>query len=499
MQIKYFASNKEKLPTKGPVFRLYQWLGKQEKLPAYATLYAGMLETIRSKDSSYVDKAAVLVRDTLPDETILSMVGTAKYDIGLKEEGLLLLRKAVSIKPSIENIKLLVSRLDNDKYWSEKSSLCELLLKMEPNSVYAMNTKGWLANYREDWEEAKKCFQSAIEKSPKDKYARIGLGFILTKRGEYALSIEQYKKLLKHRDCDPCYVWSNLAYCNFMMRNNPEARKSAARVLSIDPEDELAQNILKEISGEIQYGIELFEDGFEDDAYPWLKIEAEKGDCLAKLYFASIETKKSKNTLFIDEATEKIGKNLSEDLIKQVKGAIYYDIGLKKEGIALMREAVTINPSRQNIKVFVSRLSHHRKYNEESLHFYDQLLTFCQSDIFALSGRGTVLIDLKRFAEAEDCLRQAIALDPADAEAHYSFAYLLFQRKEYASAISEMKISLDLQYWCPEAAWTSISCCLMKLGNREEALEAAEKALKLNPEYGFAKRIFRKLKLNHSS
>ena len=169
----------------------------------------------------------------------------------------------------------------------------------------------------------------------------------------------------------------------------------------------------------------------------------------------------------------------------QVKGATIYDIGIKEKGLNLMRKAVRINPSRQNIMVFVTRLENHQEYSEEVIGLYDLLLERDKSDIFAIVGRGYGLLDQNRLSEAEMCARQAISLDPDNAQAHYLLGNILLESQDYSGSIAEFKKSIPLGYWSPECALGGCAYCWLKLGEFGKASEIAKKALAINPNYEF--------------
>ena len=82
--------------------------------------------------------------------------------------------------------------------------------------------------------------------------------------------------------------------------------------------------------------------------------------------------------------------------------------------------------------------------------------------------------------EAEEAILQALELDPTLAAAHASHGLLHANRKEGLAAIRELQTAIELQPSYAEAHnWSSWVHEL--LGNREEALESAWQAVRLNP------------------
>ena len=82
---------------------------------------------------------------------------------------------------------------------------------------------------------------------------------------------------------------------------------------------------------------------------------------------------------------------------------------------------------------------------------------------------GVILTDLKQFSEAGVQLRKALSLRPDDAEFHYRLAALLLQEK------IERKATLGLDR-------RDLSTRVV-LGTEQEALEALEAAVKLDPDH----------------
>lgn len=96
----------------------------------------------------------------------------------------------------------------------------------------------------------------------------------------------------------------------------------------------------------------------------------------------------------------------------------------------------------------------------------------------AAAGRG---------ADAERLYRQAIALDPGFADAHYNLGNVLFRAGRKDEAIAEYARACELAPRDAEARY-NLGIALFDLGRRAEARAALEEALRLDPAHSAARR-----------
>ena len=242
-------------------------------------------------------------------------------------------------------------------------------------------------------------------------------------------------------------------------------------------------------------GIELFEDGCPEEALPYLREDArcESPPGLATLYLGSLESIRTGDVAHIDRAVSLVRGNLPEDLIVQVSGATRYGMGMTEPGLQLMRQSVALNPSRQNIWVFVTRLDNHDEHAQEALKFYNILLERDSSDTQAIIGKGSVLSGLGDLEGARACFKEALFLSPEDATAHYELGNVLASApySDYERALNEFTAAIDLGYWRPHCAWAGAGYCHHKLGRQSEAIHCAERSLQIEPNYEYAQELLK--------
>jgi tetratricopeptide (TPR) repeat protein len=101
----------------------------------------------------------------------------------------------------------------------------------------------------------------------------------------------------------------------------------------------------------------------------------------------------------------------------------------------------------------------------------------------ALFYQGVALAASGRFGEAETAYRCALQLDPTDFKIWNNLAGLLFEaRKKPAEAVQCMQQALQVD---PQnkVGWANLTSMVGRLGRHDKALEFAERALRLDPDF----------------
>ncbi|MGA3284116.1 MAG: tetratricopeptide repeat protein [Verrucomicrobiota bacterium] len=121
---------------------------------------------------------------------------------------------------------------------------------------------------------------------------------------------------------------------------------------------------------------------------------------------------------------------------------------------------------------------------------WPQVLAFAQEwhaenpeDAKALFYQGVALTASGRFVEAETAYRRALQLDATDFKAWNNLAGVLFEsRKKPGEAIQCMQRALKVD---PQnkVGWANLTSMVGRLGRHDKALEFAERALTLDPNF----------------
>jgi type IV pilus assembly protein PilF len=95
---------------------------------------------------------------------------------------------------------------------------------------------------------------------------------------------------------------------------------------------------------------------------------------------------------------------------------------------------------------------------------------------------GLVYMDLKEDKPAEDNLKHALDLAPADSDIHNNYGWFLCTRARYDEAMTQFNISLaNPLYDTPERALSNAGICSLKAGKPEQAQGYLERSLKFQP------------------
>lgn len=101
-----------------------------------------------------------------------------------------------------------------------------------------------------------------------------------------------------------------------------------------------------------------------------------------------------------------------------------------------------------------------------------------------MSGRLTqaqFLLQQRHYGDAESLLRQALATDPSDAEAHALLAFALLYQSRLTDAVSEAQAAVRFAPDDPFGHYVG-ALVLLQMGNADEALSAIHAAIRLAPE-----------------
>jgi predicted O-linked N-acetylglucosamine transferase (SPINDLY family) len=96
-------------------------------------------------------------------------------------------------------------------------------------------------------------------------------------------------------------------------------------------------------------------------------------------------------------------------------------------------------------------------------------------------GLGLALLELDRYAEAEDCFRNAVAQNPEDAALHYNLGLTLHRQGRSDEALESYRTAIRLDGRLAEAHTNLGNILLLEKGEPDEALAAYEAALACNP------------------
>jgi tetratricopeptide (TPR) repeat protein len=181
------------------------------------------------------------------DFEIIFEYGNFLYSISKNEEAERYYGEALDIEP--ENVlaltfmalnKLILNQLDESKKYIERA------LKVNPNHEYIQFCAGRILYARGEFEEAKRYLIRAVEQNP-DIETQNTLALTYYALEEYQSAINIFENLLvKHSD--NISILKSLANCYIGLKNNDKALEYLEKLVSIFPEDEEAQELIRKIS-----------------------------------------------------------------------------------------------------------------------------------------------------------------------------------------------------------------------------------------------------------
>jgi tetratricopeptide (TPR) repeat protein len=161
----------------------------------------------------------------------------------------------------------------------------------------------------------------------------------------------------------------------------------------------------------------------------------------------------------------KADADLSETLV-----AAYAALGRRAEAVAHCRRRVAMKPDDTIATYALALALNSADQPEESARLMQQTLTRAQPNAAMLYTHARSLIDLERFDEAEQSLRDCIRLEPRRAEAHDRLAQLVWRR---TGKIDEATSALDEAlriYANDDALWATKAALLQEAGDPRAAL-----------------------------
>jgi serine/threonine protein kinase len=205
------------------------------------------------------------------------------------------------------------------------------------------------------------------------------------------------------------------------------------------------------------------------------------------------------------------------------KGLAYIGLKQYKEANDSLEKLKQINPDKPNVWQQIGLVTEllqgqqaAKKYYEEAVSSYDDLLRRKPNDVLALTERGSVLLKLNRLPEALDSYEKALKIDnnfyealvgkgnalgglgkpqealiafnraseirPLDYQVWFTRGSLLAQyMKDYNEALKSFEKAIERRYDSPDA-WVNKGAVLLELNRYDEALVAFDKAKDLQPK-----------------
>lgn len=314
------------------------------------------------------------------------------------------------IANSLEDVFLSLAQLElEERNYAKVLEWGEQALKINPNSLEALNLMAIAKRRRGEIDEAIALYQKILATNPQEAKIYYNLGIALSKKGELLAALQAYERALN------------------LKPNMVEALGNKADVLIRLGREEEAEQILKKA---------LFLR--EDFALGWAN--------LAEIYYRKkdygLAQKCVEQALFYDPELAE-GHNM--------RGKLFHQKGLIDEAIKSFSLALELDP-------FQAKAAH---------------------------NLGNCYLELDRLAEAQDFFKKALSLSPQMAEAYEGLGICQLLLKRVDEALPNLlkakelglnTLSLNL----------NLTTAFIQKGMWKEATQAAEEALRLDPQSALA-------------
>ena len=118
---------------------------------------------------------------------------------------------------------------------------------------------------------------------------------------------------------------------------------------------------------------------------------------------------------------------------------------------------------------------------KEAIKSFKQALRINPDDAEAHFNLGVAYGGLGKYKEAIESYKQAIRIDPDCRDAHYNLGVAYYESGRHQEAIESYKHTIRIDPDCKSAHY-NLGLTYGKLGKREEAIEACKQAIRINPD-----------------
>ena len=319
----------------------------------------------------------------------------------------------------------------------DAKSICEDVLKTDPNSVDANHLYGVILLHKKFFKESLPFFERALRND--DKHAKIWSNQSLALSGLERLddalaSVDRAIKL------DPSLMEALYNKANILLK--VDRTNEALELLDIYIQANPKNYFVRFIRANALRKIDQFELAIEE----YHRIIALKPDfieALLNLGLSLSDTGNYEESLDYFNKVLLIKDDFSECHIN--KGATLERMGLYQEAYQCFLDALRINPNSidalLNCGITLEKLGR----LEESIQFYDQLIELDHANQAAYFNRGYVLEKLQRLDESIKNYDKAIELEPSKSDTYWNRSLVLLCKGDYERGWAEYENRLKLK------------------------------------------------------
>jgi tetratricopeptide (TPR) repeat protein len=341
-----------------------------------------------------------------------------------------------------------------------------------------------LALRPEAYEDARRLYETALEKAPDDWSLHYYYGKLLLGAGESELAAHHMYIALK------AYPWhvplhSDLASAEMKNGRNEEAIALLQKALALNPDYAVAHvDLVSVLAGQGRIG--------EATAHFRRAVEIDPGDYDAYINMGIALGDQGD----IEGAMAHFRKAVE---ISPENPVPYHDLGTAlasqgriDEAIPCFRKAVDIDPNYEAAQVSLGITLTGQGSIEEAMGHFRKALELNPRNSVVYNNLGTALASQGRIGEAVSCFRNAVDIDPVYVAARINLGRMLGGQGRIEEAITHMRRAVDIDPG-NATAYYGLGQLLAIRGRIEEAIAAYGEALRIRPDFGDALRELQSL------
>lgn len=392
----------------------------------------------------------------------------------------------------------------------EEMELAETTMKVFADNVDALEMMGDFHSRYGRRDEAVKFWQRCLQIKPGQQNIYRSLGWMAMDTGDYEKAIEEYQKALKINP-QPTGIHSEIGRALVELGRFNEAVEELEKELQVSPNTEMVNFFLGQAYFKLkdydkarqQYeaAIKVNPD-YQSAYYNLIRIytalkEPEKAK-EAQLRFKSLREQSSKN-----ERDQRMRGGLPGRDVTAIRDSVvrtyldaenlYRKEGDFKKAEALLKRAIVIDPN--NTKSFERLGSLYAMTDRfpEALRQFEQISKIEPSNPLSYINIGSISTVLRRFDDAESAFKRAIEVATDDPKGYIELARLyLTTKKKHTEArrLAYKAVSLEAS----GKGFFILGWACDVTGDRNGAIRAMEKAIRLEPKNVKYRKIYEGIK-----